>query len=403
MDKVTFDEKHLEQLLQSMPKVKDHRSPEQLFATISSRIEENEAEKRLIETISTKRKRSWLVPTFASVAAILIIALVIPSFMLQQDSTMENSQTLLTDEATIEEKQSSPTENEVGIMGADVKLARIAPGTEPRVITAITAEEEVVTVAVPDQNAQFVIPLSFVVPKGDALAKVNTIQEHLQEEEWGLSEYILAGVLVSEGSTTNGIKKVILDVSANHPYGNGSAMEVIFIATVKETFKHLGYDVVEFKTEGKPGIVLGNYGNLQELYLENKDTKNIYYLYQPLEQAQPLLVPFPREKDFTKALNAMKSTTELGFQEINPSIPEEIKFDNIIEDNQDHKVIVEFGDGTQLQNEAKFRIMIEAILMTAKEYGFEFVEFQNAPIDLIGPYQLNGPITVPLGVNPMPY
>lgn len=402
MDKITFEEKQLEELLQSMPKVRDHRSPEQIFANISPRLEENEEKPRSIEKTTVRRKRAWIVPTFASAAAVLIIAIVIPSFLYDQDSTMENSQTQLKLERFIDDKESPPIENEVGIMGADVQLARLAPGSESRVITAISVEEEVVTVAVPDQNAQFVVPLSFVVPKGQGLEQLNTINEHLREHEWGLSDYILEGVSISEGSTSNGIKKIVLDVSANHSYGNGSAMEVIFIATVKETFKQLGYDVAEFRTEGKPGINLGNYGDIQELNLENDSSRSIYYLYQPIEQAQPFLVPFPKENNFEKALDAMKSTDELGLHEITPSVPAEIQFDNIIVERE-KKVIIEFVEGTQLENEAKYRIMIEAILMTAKEYDFEFVEFKNSPVDVIGSYLLNGPITVPSGVNPMPY
>ncbi|WP_017755623.1 GerMN domain-containing protein [Calidifontibacillus oryziterrae] len=400
MDKFTFDENKLEQLLQSMPKVRDHQTPEQLFASISSSLEEKIAEDRPTYKNRKKQKPSWIVPAFASVAALLLLALVVPSF-LQQNSTMENSQVKLMEEPIAKDK--APIENEAGQLGAEMRLFSIAPESESRVLSVIPEQEEVITVAVPDENIMFVVPLSFTVPKGEKLAQVETINELLNEQEWGLSQYILEDVSLSEGQTTNGDKKIILDVPADHSFGKGSAMEVIFIATVKETFRQLGYDVVEFTTAGKPGITLGNYGDLNELNLTNEETENVYYLYQPNEQIQPFLVPFPRENDFTKALAAMKSTTDLEIREVTPSIPEEVQFSNVIIENESGKVTIAFEDGTPLMNESKYKIMIEAILMTAKEFGFDAVQFENAAVDIIGPYELSKPIHVPIAVNPMGY
>lgn len=45
--------------------------------------------------------------------------------------------------------------------------------------------------------------------------------------------------------------------------------------------------------------------------------------------------------------------------------------------------------------------MVEAILMTAKSFGFDSVKFENMSIQQIGNYDLNNPIKDPNGVNPI--
>jgi hypothetical protein len=46
--------------------------------------------------------------------------------------------------------------------------------------------------------------------------------------------------------------------------------------------------------------------------------------------------------------------------------------------------------------------MLEAILLTAKEFGFKSVMFTGGNVEQIGPYMFNGKISVPLAPNPMP-
>lgn len=414
MDKSTFDEKQLKELLQHLPKIKDHQDPEQLFASISSRLEEEKVEKnQMVEQTKKSQKKAWILPVFASAAALLIIALVIPSFMFQSNSSMQDSS-----KASIESKseeanesmdQSQILENDNAIMieGNKSKIEMLDRQIQSHVITDLSEEQQVITVAVPDRNAQFVIPISFIVPKdGQALTKleqIETIKNHLYEEEWGLSPYILDNVSLSEETMEDDRRKVIVDVPRDHQYGNGSAMEIMFLATIKETFKQLDYDIVEFQTEGKPGIILGNYGELKEIKLQGKNSKRAYFIYQPYEQTQTFLVPFPIENNFANALEAMKSTDEFDLENIKPSIPKEIQFQNIEIDQDKNKVVIEFKDGTDLPNEEAYFMMVEAILMTAKEYGFEFIEFKNAPSSNIGQYNLLEAIEVPEGVNPMPY
>jgi len=79
------------------------------------------------------------------------------------------------------------------------------------------------------------------------------------------------------------------------------------------------------------------------------------------------------------------------------TIPEEINF-RITEDEKE--LVLEYTGKAILENNEKYSVMIDAILMTAKSYGFESVRFDNIKIVRIGNYILEQPIKVPEGVNP---
>ncbi|HHY71656.1 MAG TPA: hypothetical protein GX497_00205 [Bacillus bacterium] len=403
MHKSTFDDEQLEKLLQSFPKVKDNQDPDQLFAKISSRIEEEKvAEKQVNRKNPVRKKRTWILPTLASIAAVIIVVIVVPSFLYEQDHTMENAQIESQKEKMIEDDTGDNAENFL-MMAEEGSMARIAAENQSHIIMDVEENQEILTAFVPDANAQFVVPISFIVPKEGAstrLKRLESIKDYLHEDEWGLSDYILENVKLSEKD--NG-KKLIIDVPINHSYGNGSTMEIIFLETVKLTAKQLGYEAVEFRTEGKLGIMLGNYGELTELNLKKNQTKGIYFVLQPNGHAQKFLVPIQMDVDFSDAIAAMKLPIELDTEQIILPIRAEINFKRITLNKEKNEAIIEFAEGTPLANDENSLLMIEAILMTAKEYGVQSVLFINASQNIIGPFNLLEPISIPLAVNPMPY
>lgn len=407
MHKSTFDEEQLENLLKNMPKVKDTQNPEVLFAKISSRLEEEKKiEVKGHEFKKTPKKKTWILPTLASIAAIIIVSLVLPSFLHEQDMATEETNNKVKEQKAIIGEKPEEAEN-FTMMAKEGPMARMAfDGGASHLISDLPEDQEFITVAVPDGNAQFVVPISFIVPKSEEvtnLERIETIKEHLHEEEWGLSSYILENVKFSEEQIDNNAKKLIIDVPENHPYGNGSAMEVIFLSTVKEMAKQLKVSVVEFHTDGKPGVMLGNYGELKAIDLEKDKSKGLYYIFQPNGLIQKYLVPFTKEMGFPEALEDMKLPIEIDLQQIKPAIPDSIQFKAVDIEQSTNHAIIEFAEGTTLSNDETNLLMVEAILMTAKEYGVKTVEFKNTNAEFIGPYNMQESILVPLAVNPMPY
>lgn len=407
MHKSTFDEEQLEKLLKNMPKVKDTQDPEQLFANISSRLEEEKKiEVKGNDNKKTPKKKTWILPMLASIAAVIIVSIVLPSFLHQQDSAIEETNRANEQKSIIEEKGDLEEAKNFTMMTEEGRMTKMALDVPSHLITELPNDQEFITVAVPDVFAQFVVPVSFIVPTNGEMTKLErmeTIGEHLHEEEWGLASYILENVKFSEDQGDHGVKKLIIDVPENHPYGNGSAMEVIFISTVKEIAKQLGYAVVEFRTDGKPGIMLGNYGELKALDLEKDKAKGLYYIFQPNGLMQKYLVPFTKEIEFPEALEEMKLPIEIDPEQIKPAIPESIQFQHVDFNQSTKHAVIEFAEGTILTNDETNLLMVEAILMTAKEYGIKTIEFKNTTVEKIGPFNLLESIQVPLAVNPMPY
>ena len=83
------------------------------------------------------------------------------------------------------------------------------------------------------------------------------------------------------------------------------------------------------------------------------------------------------------------------FEGTEASIPEKWKIE--ISGTNDSIVIITLKDNEALTED--FLLNLEAILLTAKDFGYEAVKIENAGIDQLGPFTLNLPINVPVAPN----
>ena len=98
---------------------------------------------------------------------------------------------------------------------------------------------------------------------------------------------------------------------------------------------------------------------------------------------------------FSEALEAMKEGT--AFEGIQASIPKNVVFESI--ENDRKNVIVTFSEETILANNAQYEQAIEAILLTARDFGFESVSFQNSTVETIGAINMYQSVEVPVAPN----
>lgn len=77
MRKSEWSDEQLEKLLREMPKIEDNRDPRDIYQNISLRL-------------SKRKQRSWLIPSAATAAVILIVA-VLSSNLLGENSSSEQS------------------------------------------------------------------------------------------------------------------------------------------------------------------------------------------------------------------------------------------------------------------------------------------------------------------------
>jgi hypothetical protein len=384
MKKSEWSDHEIEQLLQQMPKVKDHRDPRDIYQSLSLKAK--------------KRKAPvWIVPSVASLAAVLLLFILAPQVWQGnfQDSATKQESTEAKDETSNRMAKVAPgNSTNSGIADDKHELSLMAAPTETAIYEEDLLEQQVITFTIPDQNAQILVPVSVLVPKDKTWIEYYQDQsEKLTEVQWGLSDYYPLNATLSmvNEQTMN------VDVPAEHVYGNGSTNETLFINTLNETMnRHEDLQKITFSTNGSPGIMLGNYGEVSELK-KPETKKRSYYLFNPNNQNSPFIVPGIEEfSDIRTAFESMRVGNET--YGLNPSIPAEFAFD--INDNSQELLSLTFtGENIQLTDESILVYCIESILLTAKEFGFKSVKFENSPLAQVGRFNLENELKVPIAPN----
>jgi hypothetical protein len=385
--KSEWSDKQLEELLRQMPKIHDHRNPRDIYQNLSIK----------------KRKRPvWLIPGFAAAAALLLFFLLVPKML---NGTQNSFDSAKQEESSSEAKISQSDDHssllmkkEDSISGSEHEM-RITEINKTALYDDEVGDGTVITYWIPDSQAQNIVPISIVVTPDNNknwLTIFTESMELLNEEEWGLSDYYPVNAKFELDDTKNA---VIVDVPKNHPYGQGSTAEINFITTLKNNIaSNSTINKIMLKTDGQPGIELGNYGLLQELEVK-PEGKHAYFFYKPDGMETTYLVPSTDTyQDINAALEAMKTgQQEQGLDaSLVPSFPiKEVTA-------KENKLIITLDENAALENNQETVYSYEAILLTAKDFGIDTITILNAPIKLLGPFDLTKEIKVPLAPNLRP-
>jgi hypothetical protein len=390
MKKSGWSDNELEELLRQMPKLKDHRDPRDIYQSLSLK-----ARKR--------KQRAWIVPSIASAAAAILLFILAPQvwqLVIQDSSDEPKSEVNIAQEDDSEQfnmaKIAPNVEGTKESITGDMGISMTAMSVETAVYDDNLVEQEVITYSIPDQNAQILVPVSIIVPKDGKswLDHYIEYQAHLTEEQWGLSEYypLNATLTMVDEKTLN------VDVNEGHSYMAGSTSEGQFLGTMQGLLQNYNLDKITFSTNGKPGIEGGNTGRLETLPKEN--LKRSYFVFQPNNQNAPFIVPgIETFTDIQSALSSMKVGNEgYGLQ---PSLPADFNFE--IDSSSEDVLMIRMADGYPFTEEAKNIHAIEAILLTAKEFGYKAVKFDNTSVIQIGSFNLQNEIKVPVAPNKVFY
>jgi hypothetical protein len=390
--KSEWNDSGVEEILREMPKIKDYRDPKVIYQSLS---------------IKAKKPKQfvWFIPSLASATATMLFFLIIPNMFnsLSDDKKINMKSEVAIEESDINLKMSEEVpENGITAINSDEANGnniQYTFHTSKTYETAVYAEDlidqTVITYFVPDKNAQILVPVSIIVPENGEtwfeLFKLNA--EKLTEEQWGLSDYypINARLSLSDNQTTMNV-----DVTEGHQYGKGSSNETSFERLLQLTMKNQNQiDIVSFSTNGKPGIMLGNYGEIKVLNTNDVKANHAYYLYQSNNSSLPFLVPSVRlYSDIESALGAMYLSEE-DIYGLKPSLS--FQFD--IDTSSKHMLVLTLKGDIEITNEPHNIYAIEAILLTAKEFGFETVKFENISTPQLGRFNLQDELKVPIAPN----
>jgi hypothetical protein len=389
--KLKLNDRQLEELLKELPKLHDERQPEEIYRNITAKL-------------SRKRRWSWLVPALASSVAAALFFILAPGLTGLQDtateeSAMDTASTEMKDSIKIAgERESEDQMNASFSTDGDSSSATIMAALEP---TAVYKEDlenyEALTYTIPDSNAQIAVPITVLVEKAGTKTWFEQFEEtmhRLTEEEWGLMDYY---PLNADLSYDRASQTVNIDVPAGHSYGFGSAAETWFMRVLGESLPQDKVKRVLFSTDGRKGITLGNTGEKFELPLPPIDGHAYLFFYQG-EGADgvPYIVPTDDSfNHFSEALEAM-SVNRADFA-LEASLPASFVPERTLVKEEGTTLHLELPAGTSL--EENFIYSLEAIMLTAKSFGYEKLKIHNAEPSEIGPFNLNESLELPVGAN----
>lgn len=401
MRKSEWSDKQLEELLRNMPKIEDNRDPRDIYQNITIKL-------------NKKKQRSWIIPSVASAAAILLFAILTPTFInwndsaeesMEKSTASESSEQILMDreenKTSIAEDSNNEENMEIMKKESEEEISMSTFEVEESYIALYDTDinnGNVYTFAIPDNQAQNVVPISVVVPKEEgkeAIDQFNETMSVLQEEQWGLSDYYPMNAEISFDERESSLK---VNVPTGHIYGDGSAAELAFKEVLEEAANTVGLSKVSLYTDNQPGIEFGNQGNVTDLNVSKDGNRAFYFYYPTVNAEKPYLVPYQQPfNDIEDALDAMKENIDT--HGLKASIPEDINIDGA--SSKEQVLTLQLDEGSQIDNEPSMIYTIEAILLTAKDFKFEKVKIEYNKMENVGKFFFNQELNVPIAPNKM--
>lgn len=406
-------EKEIQSLLEKMPKIKDTQDPDLLFEKIQTRMMEDQEEQ------GTKKFafHKWLNrPVVASAAVILLIVILSATYLNNQNPMMDQAnmakdQSLMEEPEADMEKQESLMERAPvkepdnqdsaefnGLESDDNKMFTIQDTLKSKAVFSVPENHIQFSYVVPDQNKQYLVPISFIVPKDEE--KLNdyfsNMNRYVRADEWGVDPSLFSGISFDFALND---QTVTVDMPKEFNDTGGSARESLLINSLYQMMAPLNIKTIYFTTEGEQGADFAHFGTLTELEVPSQQ-KNAYKLYQVSANHPVWIVPIPADPNSSieEAIESMYAGEEdFG---IRPSIPEQISIEEIQSDSE--VLSITFSQNVNLMPTQPMVYMFDAILMTARSYGFDDVRFLNSNVSKIGPYNLDETVSVPVAVNLMP-
>lgn len=384
MEPIKWNDDKLEQHLKNLPPIKDRQSKQELFLKVQAKIEYKE--------YRGKRLPTWSLPALATACALVLFGMFVPDLM-KNGGQMENAKMSKHDggmEAkSIQDSASDDDQGTVGIMKTETPVAYHVPLLKKD----IESNKDWVTVGYLDEQAQLVIPVSFMTDKDYYVKKVKEQLGKFKPNDAGLADSPLVKAKITEEEET-----VIVDLPAG---SINESEEPLLQALISMTFANEGQKAkVEFRMNGEKGYEFPRFGTVSEMPLNVPGAPHYRYDASTTDAFIVSLFSTGQEadsmpKEFEDALEMMDDEQERGLK---PLLPEDIQLE-VKEITKDY-VEITFPDSLLLSAEnIEDQMMIDAILLTAESYGYESVKFNNAKLDSMGPYQMDKPIEGVIGTN----
>ncbi|MDV7764360.1 hypothetical protein [Peribacillus sp. CSMR9] len=402
MRKSRWKESEIEDMLRELPKLKDDRTKAEVFAGIHDK----------------KRKKHWM-PLIAGVTSLFLLVAFASSLIIGKKGTTSQEETGSNGKFSISENKEMTEHERQGIkkdtsedkqdnqefLGKRVEIesndevSEIEPlkGEKEKTFVHAIYQDDLknasfITMGIPDDQMNFIVPISIKLKHNDESNTLNRLvnqMSDIDEEQYGLFDYFPLDIKISQGKDMN---------TANIDFRKNSRLlddDTLFLHSMEETLSYNNIEKMTFSTGGKQGAMFAHAGFLKEADIPHQK-KRTYLLYQRDESSPRFLVPSNLDyQDFEEALQAGKGKQDI--EGISPAIPDDLNWESIR--SKGDLVIINLSDQAAIENSKESLQALEAILFIAKDFGFEKVKFENAPIEEVGQLNLTEDIVVPKAPN----
>lgn len=387
------NEEDIIKLLRSLPPITDNRDQNEVYSKVLKNMNQ-------VKTNRLKGKKKYIIPKLVTVVGLLLVIIFAGKLFNPNnlDDEANSKMELATEKAGPLGREglpeNNPKERFSSIQDRDAdKRKKVGQKNKNAVYSEDLKEDSfLATIGIPDEQALNVIPVSIIAKKESGknwVDQVNDVFGQINEKKLGLFDY-----LPYRGKFTKIDEKSLnLNLENNHQYSADSRSEMNFFTSLSY-LKYQGINKVSFSVAGTPGVHFAHHGEkIFELPLnENLQCGFLYYE----TKGHIFLTPTPsRFSSIEEAFINMQEENER--YHLKPTIPATLAYSVSVENHD--QLIFKFTYKMQLEdNESNIR-MIEAILLTAKEFGFKKVQFQNAGNEKIGHFNLRKAIEVPVAPN----
>ncbi|MGP4070278.1 hypothetical protein [Halobacillus sp. B29] len=388
MKRKTYSEDELKELLGEFPKIEDKQNKENLYRSIEPKL--------------NKRKRRiapWITPSMATAAVLLILAIVLPVLLSslptneysgsadQEESSTESANESGRDQAETTEQK--PSEIEDSSRNEDTTPSSDNNETESP-FTLQDRSPDIESYVLPGKNGEVVVPFTVIKP-GDQEDK--NISSLVNPAEWGLAEDLIKDLTFNIDEERNQAEVIFPDNFSI----SGSAYTSIISESIR--WKLYPYEVknIKLQTESGSPVVLGNLGKIETLPVVEQN-RYYYQIYSDQGSERQFLVPIKAERELSiqEALNRMKEKHTSN--NVDSAVPNHVTFSSVAVEGSVLTMTVEHESWASDQ---QLMMMIDAVLATAKNFGFNEVIFDNINHEINSFYNLNEPIPVPTFINPI--
>ncbi|WP_042346293.1 GerMN domain-containing protein [Bacillus massiliigorillae] len=408
MKKSQWNENEIKSLFSQLPTITDNRDPQKIY-------------EKAIVSKTKKPINRWLTMT-ASAAVVCLLSFFTSNVFFQKDEMQkdssndspsvamysnssreeEKSSNMATESQNQEAKQVSEEDGQMAVQKRDVsndvsvqsESERNKSDSSTGYSSALLYKEEMekmnyVTVGASSLNYHSIVPVTLKVDEG-----ITNPVEAIKEAETMINGD-MHGLQVSgvnwNANAASGDQAVNITFSINPK----EVIDVAVFESLKETYRYQNVNKLYFYTNDNKGVTFSHVGLVEETDIDSTPQRAIYLL-QSDEKSSQLFIPSTNEyKDISEALEVMKS--EGNSTSMKASIPATVQFESLV--GKGNRLFVTFSANTKLKDNEQYVKAIQAILLTAREFGYKTIQFQNSNINTIGTMKLNEVMEVPIAPN----